>query len=306
MSKSICVTAVQLPAEPAGKSVAQKVRNNLHAIEEALDEAGRRQSDLVLFGEYANLWHHSTSAKRRDYVPEDRTGPALTLATDAARRFRMNVALPVFGTVGGALSSNVVLIDRTGSVSGVYQKTHLIIQEQRLGMKRGNNLPVFVLDCAKVGIMTCMDIEYPEVAQTLMLKGAGLLLFPHVQAGWGEVDWEIRYRARAIDTGLPLVSSCYGYPPGTWKPGKMIGRSGIVGRDGTILGDMGREIGCLTMDILLDRHRITHFFFEKSYPRTPAVIASRRPDLYTVLTSQKEKRRAQEALGVRDIVKGGR
>ena len=33
-----------------------------------------------------------------------------------------------------------------------------------MGIRAGTSLPVFHLDCAKVGIMTCMDIEYPEPA----------------------------------------------------------------------------------------------------------------------------------------------
>ncbi len=90
------------------------------------------------------------------------------------------------------------------------------------------------LDCCTVGIMTCMDIEYPEVAQVLMLHGAEILLFPHVQTGWSEVDWEVRYRARAIDTGLCLVSACFGYPEGEWRPGKndRPQRCGGTGRTG--------------------------------------------------------------------------
>jgi predicted amidohydrolase len=137
-----------------------------------------------------------------------------------------------------------------------------------------------------------MDIEYPEVAQVLMLRGAQLLLFPHVQASWGEIDWEIRYRARAIDTGLPLVSACYGYPEGEWKPGKMIGRTSVVGRDGLILADLGRAIDLLTYNLDLDDKRITRFYFDKKYDRTLAVIASRRPEIYGDLVNSAIKESA--------------
>jgi predicted amidohydrolase len=137
-----------------------------------------------------------------------------------------------------------------------------------------------------------MDIEYPEVAQVLMLRGAELLLFPHVQASWGEVDWEIRYRARAVDTGLPVLSACYGYPEGEWLPGKMIGRTSLVGRDGLILQDLGRSIGLLTYDLDLDEKRITPFFFNEKHDRTLAVTASRRPELYGDLVAEGAKKKA--------------
>jgi predicted amidohydrolase len=129
-----------------------------------------------------------------------------------------------------------------------------------------------------------------------MLRGAEMLLFPHVQRGWGEVDWEIRYRARAIDTGLPILSACYGYPEGEWMPGKMIGRSSVIGRDGLVLADLGRGIGVLTYDIDLEEKRVTQFFFDEKYDRTLAVVASRRPELYTELVDLKTRQRALSAI----------
>ena len=127
-----------------------------------------------------------------------------------------------------------------------------------------------------------------------MLRGAEILLFPHVQASWGEVDWEIRYRARAIDTGLPLVSACYGYGEGEWLPGKMIGRSSVIGRDGLIIADLGRRIDVLTVDLDLACGRVTQFYFSEPRDRTGAIIASRRPELYTILTDSgtREQRRS--------------
>jgi len=129
-----------------------------------------------------------------------------------------------------------------------------------------------------------------------MLRGADVLLFPHVQGSWGEVDWEIRYRARAVDTGLPVVSACYGYPEGEWMPGKMIGRSSVIGRDGLVLADMGRSIGLLTYDLDLRAKRITPFYFNEKYDRTLAVTASRRPELYRDLVSLKSRNKALEEI----------
>jgi predicted amidohydrolase len=208
----------------------------------------------------------------------------------------MNVAMPMFGVRKGVLSSYVVLVNRTGKITGCYQKTHPTVPEQSIGIKPGNDIAVYKLDCVSVGIMTCMDIEYPEVAQVLMLRGAELLLFPHVQAGWGEMDWEIRYRARAVDTGLPVLSACYGYPEGEWLPGKMIGRTSLVGRDGLILQDLGRSIGLLTYDLDLDEKRITPFFFNEKHDRTLAVTSSRRPELYGELVAEGAKKKALRKL----------
>ncbi|MDZ7290727.1 MAG: carbon-nitrogen hydrolase family protein [candidate division KSB1 bacterium] len=290
MPRIVRISAAQLPAVVAGRSLQEKQAHNRKHIFNMLKTAGARASDLVLFGEYANLYHRSLSSNKKEYVADPIPGELTRAAARFAKKYKMNVALPLFGTHRGVLSSWVVLLNREGKMTGCYQKTHPTISEQSLGMQAGNELPVYELDFGKVGIMTCMDIEYPEVAQILMLKGAEILLFPHVQSSWGEVDWEIRYRARAVDTGLYVVSACYGYPEGLWMPGMMIGRSGIIGRDGLILADIGRSIGVLTLEVDLDQKRVTQFFFNEKYDRTLAVAASRRPEIYGDLVEASYKK----------------
>ncbi|MBF8294629.1 MAG: hydrolase protein [Bacteroidetes bacterium] len=292
MKRIVRISAAQLPTVIEGKSFEEKQRKNLEQILEMLELAGKRESDIVLFGEYANLHHRTWSEDKKEYVPDPIPGAFTSAMAECARKLKMNVALPMFGIYKGVLSSYVVLFNRSGKIVGCYQKTHPTIPEQGIGIMPGNDLTVYKLDCASVGIMTCMDIEYPEVAQVFMLRGADLLLFPHVQGSWGEVDWEIRYRARAIDTGLPVVSACYGYPEGEWMPGKMIGRSSVIGRDGLVLADMGRSIGLLTYDLDLSAKRITPFYFNEKHDRTLAVTASRRPELYGDLVEEKAKKKA--------------
>lgn len=296
MKRVIRISAAQMPTVITGGSFAQKQERNLNEIRKTLDLAGKRKSDLVLFGEYANLHHRTWSEDKSEYVSDPIPGPFTDVIAAYARKHRMNVAMPMFGTYKGTLSSYVVLFNRQGRITGCCQKSHPTVPEQAAGIKPGKDIPVFKLDCATVGIMTCMDVEYPEVAQVLMLRGAELLLFPHVQGSWSEIDWEIRYRARAVDTGLPVVSACYGYPEGEWVPGKMIGRTGVVGRDGLILADLGRSIGLLTYDIDLNEKRITPFFFNEKHDRTLAVIASRRPELYGELVRREAKKKALRKL----------
>jgi predicted amidohydrolase len=292
MSRIVRVSAIQLPTVIEGRSFREKQKKNYAIIRSMLATAGRRKSDLVLLGEYSNLHHRTWSENKKEYVSDPIPGPFVRGVATLARRYRMNVALPLLGTYRGEKGNFVVLLDRHGKIAGCYQKSHPTLPEQEAGMMPGHDLPVFALDCARVGIMTCMDIEYPEVAQVLMLKGAELLLFPHVQGTWGEVDWEIRYRARAIDTGLPVVSACYGYDEGGWLPGKMIGRTSVIGRDGLIVADIGRSIGVLTVDLDLDRKRKTEFFFLQKLDRSLAVAASRRPELYHDLTEMRHKMKA--------------
>ena len=298
MSRLVRLSLAQLPTVIAGRSFKEKQTNNRQQIQAMLKTAGARQSDLALFGEYANRHHHMGSSDKREYVADPIPGAFTRMVARAAKKYQMNVAMPMFGIYRGVLSSWVVLFDRAGKMIGCYQKTHPTIWEQSIGIQAGDDLAVYEFDFGKVGIMTCMDIEYPEVAQILMLRGAEILLFPHVQGSWGEVDWEIRYRARAVDTGLYVASACYGYPEGQWMPGMMIGRSGIVGRDGLIIADIGRSIGVLTHEIDLAQKRVTQFFFNEKYDRTLAVTASRRPEIYQDLVDVNYKEKTLQKLAL--------
>ncbi|HID08454.1 MAG TPA: carbon-nitrogen hydrolase family protein, partial [Armatimonadetes bacterium] len=279
-SRLVKISTIQLPGWCEGETPAEIKRNNLQRIERMLAIAGERQSDIVVFGEYSNLrgikWWERENRHLIDTVP----GEITNWLGKIAQRYHMNIVAPIIGICDGKLRNVTLIINRDGELVGEYYKVHLPLPEVKWGVVPGDDIPVFTLDCAKIGIMTCMDIEYPEHALILMLRGAEIIFFPHVQSSWGEVSWEIRYRARAIDTGLYIVSASYGYRPGEWQMGMMLGRSGIVAPDGFILADAGRNVEVLTRIINLGIKRVTNFHFGKLCERTLAVMASRRPELY--------------------------
>ncbi len=248
---------------------------------------------MAVFGEMANLmglpFDRQTLAKHADPIP----GPIQERLAAVAKEHYMNVVAPLIGWVNGSLRNLALVLDRNGELVGTYCKTHTPVPESEAGVVQGEDLPVFRLDFGRIGVMICMDIEYPEVATCLMLRGAEVIFFPHVQSGWGEIDWEARYRSRAIDTGTYLVSSCYGIGPDeAWRPGMMLGRSGIVGPDGMILAEASRHAEVLTRDIDLDRRRISNFHFGRLCERSLAVRASRRPELYHALCDPDTKAEA--------------
>jgi predicted amidohydrolase len=301
MSRPVTVSAIQLPVRKEGETPEEIKLANLQRSLEGLRAAAERGSDVALLPEYSNIHNLPTEGgvgQWADPVP----GPYSDALAAAAREHSMNVLAPMLAVLEGALRNATLLFARDGSLVGQYFKVHLPKPEADWGVAAGDAIAVFDLDLGRVGVMTCMDVEYPEHALTLMLRGAEIIFFPHVQSGWGEVDWEIRYRARAVDTGLFLVSACYGTrPEDAWTPGMMIGRSGVIGRDGGIIAEAGRYAGVVTAHLDLDCKRISSFHFAKNCERTLAIEASRRPECYhdLVRTDLRDEalRRAEELLG---------
>lgn len=297
MERKVVISTLQLPWRKPPQELERIKAENLELIFEFLGEAGRRGSDVAVFGEIANFvripWTGENFDSYLDTVPgllTDRLG-------SMARRYSMNIIAPLFAITEGKIRNTAVIIDRRGEIAGQYFKVHLPVPEAEWAVP-GEEIPVFDLDFGRIGIMTCMDIEYPEQALVLMIKGAEVIFFPHLQSSWGEIDWEIRYRARTIDTGLYLVSSSYGIEKGeAWKPGMLLGRSGIVAPDGMILAEASRYAGIVTQEIDLEQKRISNFHFAYGdYERTLAILASRRPELYRELVDPASRERAMRII----------
>src|SRR5574341_2549530 len=105
MARIVRLSAAQLATVIEGRSFQEKQANNRRHIQAMLKIAGERASDLVLFGEYANLHHRTWSSNQREYVPDAIPGAFTSIVARYAKKYKMNVALPLFGKYRGILSS---------------------------------------------------------------------------------------------------------------------------------------------------------------------------------------------------------
>lgn len=121
------------------------------------------------------------------------------------------LTLHVPSTQGRAVNTLVAL--RGGEVIAQYQKLHLYdafsVQESRL-VDAGHDLPPLIeVGELRVGLMTCYDLRFPELALNLALQGADLLVLPAawVRGPLKEHHWATLLAARALDTTCYIVAS---------------------------------------------------------------------------------------------------
>jgi len=97
-----------------------------------------------------------------------------------------------------------------GGAFHIYKKTHLG-QRERGEYAAGDDLPVFVLPNVAVGLQLCLEQHFPEITQTLVLKGAQLILCPHATPRLGPAErresWHISLRARAYDNCVYVLAA---------------------------------------------------------------------------------------------------
>ncbi len=86
------------------------------------------------------------------------------------------------GTFPGQCYNSALLIAPQGLI-GVYSKTHVasfgvdgMVAAEKAWWSPGSDMPVFETALGRIGIEICYDNSFPEVARTLTLKGAEIIV----------------------------------------------------------------------------------------------------------------------------------
>jgi predicted amidohydrolase len=199
------VAVVQLAAEIDSASNRTAVTGQLAELSPADD------LDLVVLPDFGSTDHDLAA------VAEPLDGPFVQLIVAEAIRLEATIVAGMFERAGDGLPFNtLVVVGPDGSMLTTYRKIHLY---DSFGYKESDRLlpgevePV-VIDVAgrSVGLMTCYDLRFPELARALVDAGAETLVVP---AAWvaGEhklEHWLTLLRARAIENTVHVVAAAQG------------------------------------------------------------------------------------------------
>jgi deaminated glutathione amidase len=184
-------------------------------------------------------------------VAEPLDGPFVTGVAAVAAEAGVTVLAGMFETVPGddqRAFNTVVAVGPTGVV-GAYRKAHLFdalgwVESDRLVAGPAEPLVVEV-GTVRVGVMTCYDLRFPELARALCDAGATAIAVP---AAWvagplKEDQWLTLVRARAIESTAYVVAA--GQP----APG-YCGRSVVVDPLGVVVAGVadGERVATAELD----------------------------------------------------------
>jgi predicted amidohydrolase len=134
-----------------------------------------------------------------------------------------------------------------------YRKIHLY---DSFGYRESDTISAGALEPARVdlrgfplGLMTCYDLRFPELARTLVEQGAEALVVPAAWvAGERKVEhWRTLLRARAIENTVWVI--------GVGQPGpRYSGHSMVVAPDGDVVLEAGEDAAVL--DAVIDRSAV--------------------------------------------------
>ncbi len=217
-------------------------------------EAGRARlreltpegADLVVFPEaFARDFGPAGSDVSAFAEPVD--GPFGTTLAEVAAQRRTTVVAGMFETgPDPARPYNTLLV--RGAASAAYRKVHLY---DSFGYRESDRLTAgepgaTVVDVGghAVGLMTCYDLRFPELARALVDAGAEILVVPAAWvAGPRKVDhWRTLLRARAIENTVHVVAAAQPAP-------RYSGHSMVVDPLGDVLAEAGPDAQVLTAEI---------------------------------------------------------
>lgn len=183
------------------------VKANIDKISGIIQKAAEAGSELVMFPEMADTGYEVSriSAYASSWDP----GPVEHIQK-AAKQNRIHVICGLSELADGCIYNVLAVVNSDGRISGKYRKTHLAAfspLEEHKTFTAGNCLEIVQIGDFKAGLMICYDLRFPEVARSLALSGAEMLLlaaawpFPRLR------HWDMLIAARAIENQVFVVAA---------------------------------------------------------------------------------------------------
>lgn len=248
-------------------------KDNLERAREALAEAA--DADLAVFPEASLVRFGGDLAA----LAEPIDGPWVTGLAESAREHGTAVIAGTFEPASpGRVYNTAVAIDGAGELVGTYRKIHLFdaFHDRESEFVDPGDAPVVVELCGtRIGLITCYDVRFPELARALVDAGAEMfaVIAAWAQGPFKEDHWLTMVRARAIENTIWVAAT--GKAPDRTAPPR--GRPGGVGRSllvdpmGVIQADLGPFPSVRVAEVDLD--------LTERVRRTLPSLAHRRPDL---------------------------
>lgn len=208
---------------------------------------GAADSDLLVLPEGV-LVRYPGQPERKLTGAQPLDGPFVSSLLDHSRGLDVTVVVGIHEPANDTRVYNTLVALRRGEIVAVYRKLHLYDafadRESDHVMPGVLAPPVFACRDWSVGLMTCYDVRFPEMARLLVDQGAEIIALP---AAWvrgiaKERHWELMVAARALE------NTCYVAASGECGI-RNIGASMIVDPLATVVARLGARPGAVSAEI---------------------------------------------------------
>ncbi len=257
-------------------------QQNLHVALGMVEMASKRGVELLLLPE---LWpcgyDPDTLARDARAAAEPRQGPRSERLSAAAREHNLWLVAGSVPELGddGQIFNTLLVFSPKGTLVAWHRKAHLYSPTGETSVfTPGDCLTTFEdPSLGVVGLVVNFDGDFPEVARTLALRGAHLVLAPSAYEVEGSVSWDLFYPAMALANSQWWVQAnqC-----GAHHTSTMLGASRIIAPTGTVVAEAERAMPGSTHAPSLLVHRIDLTLALQRDGIAALLESERRPQLY--------------------------
>ena len=234
------------------------------------------------------------------------SGPTFSLISQQAKKYGVVIHASLYqeaGLTDGRGLNTAIVVGTNGELLGSTPKLHIPVTEGYFEDKYfapgpdNNPYPVFEMDLngrPKLGLPTCWDEWFPEVARAYALAGADILCYPTaIGSEPDHPDFDTEPLWRQVIIGHAIANGLFIVVPNRWGNEGLLdfyGSSFIVDPYGRILAQAGRSGNeVLVVELDLDQRRDWLELFP--------FFATRRPDTYGSLSDAVINERAPGGKG---------
>lgn len=188
----------------------ENVSARLNKLKEVVISAVSQRVDLLVFPEMY-LTGYAIGLPAVQTLAEYANGASMQNIAACARAANMNI---VYGyperDQAGFVHNSINVISSSGELLLTYRKVMLFgsVDRTQFSPGQGYCLPI-MLQGFRIGFAICYDVEFPEVARTLALSGAEILVVPTANMRPFESVSDRLIPARAQENGMFVVYANY-------------------------------------------------------------------------------------------------
>ena len=226
-----------------------------------IESLAQQGVDVAVLPElHKTLYFCQTEETRFFDLAETIPGPTSDKLSDTAKANNIVIVASLFERrAQGIYHNTAVVIDRDGSIAGIYRKMHIPDDpgySEKFYFTPGDlGFGPIKTSVGKIGVLVCWDQWYPEAARLMALAGAELLLYP-TAIGWETTDsaaeqaqqreaWITVQRGHAISNCLPVLAcNRIGHeadPSGQSAGIQFWGSSSVIGVQGELLAQAATD-----------------------------------------------------------------
>lgn len=213
-------------------------------------------------------------------VTESIDGPIVRRLQAFARESGIYVVSGLYLSRAGKVYNTALLLSRDGVILGTYEKVHLPAEERRF-LSAGSEYKVYETEFGTIAPLICWDLQYPEAAREVALRGADLVVCP--TQGWENIYGLCRAYENSFTIAAAMRAECDGSIHPDCDP------SCIVDNMGKVLAAASRNgVQVVTADVDIRKDPAPQYGSQQWTGLTSmrqTRLMQRRPETYTTIAS---------------------